>query len=110
MPKGLGGLINNATRTARELGNAATAAKRAGETIKDMVDKKKVDGKAAGKTDSKAKDVASWACTCGTSNTGKFCGECGKAQGTETVCSCGWKRPPESGMKFCGECGTKFEA
>lgn len=44
-----------------------------------------------------------WICACGTVNTGKFCGECGKPRpesGTWT-CSCG----AVNTGKFCGECG-----
>lgn len=48
----------------------------------------------------------SWTCDCGTTNTGKFCVECGKAkpapQGGWT-CSCG----AINQGKFCMECGTK---
>lgn len=45
---------------------------------------------------------AAWQCKCGTMNTGKFCTECGSANGW--VC-------PECGStnkgKFCSECGTR---
>lgn len=45
-----------------------------------------------------------WACSCGASNTGKFCNECGKPkpapQGSWT-CSCG----NVNTGKFCAECG-----
>lgn len=48
----------------------------------------------------------SWVCSCGTSNTTKFCGGCGKpAPKAEApagwVCSCG----TENTTKFCGNCG-----
>lgn len=43
----------------------------------------------------------SWKCKCGTVNTGKFCTECGSAQGW--VCSCG----SVNKGKFCPECGAK---
>ncbi len=53
-----------------------------------------------------ASQAESWTCSCGTSNTGKFCVECGKAkpawQGGWT-CSCG----AINQGKFCMECGTK---
>ena len=51
----------------------------------------------------------SWICSCGTSNTGKFCHECGNQRTDKTGCpNCGWV--PESGtnVKFCQECGTKM--
>ena len=43
----------------------------------------------------------SWKCKCGTVNTGKFCTECGSAQGW--VCSCG----SVNKGRFCPECGAK---
>jgi membrane protease subunit (stomatin/prohibitin family) len=58
-----------------------------------------------------AKQTAgTWNCACGTSNATKFCGNCGKPQPAEVICTkCKWKRPAEqSSMKFCGECGTQF--
>lgn len=43
-----------------------------------------------------------WVCTCGQTNSGKFCSECGKpASAQEWTCSCG---TVNSG-KFCAECG-----
>lgn len=46
--------------------------------------------------------VGSWTCECGSTNTGKFCPECGKpAPQTDWVCECG---TTNSG-KFCSECG-----
>lgn len=42
-----------------------------------------------------------WTCRCGTTNTGKFCTECGQAQGW--LCSCG----SINKGKFCPECGAK---
>lgn len=48
----------------------------------------------------------SWTCSCGTSNTGKFCTECGKAISQSIVCNkCGWKAPAGQRPKFCPECG-----
>ncbi len=44
----------------------------------------------------------SWQCSCGATNTGKFCNECGKpAPSADWTCSCG---TVNSG-KFCNECG-----
>ncbi len=49
----------------------------------------------------------SWKCDCGTSNTGKFCANCGKAKpvakpaGDSWKCDCG----TENTGKFCANCG-----
>ncbi len=51
----------------------------------------------------------SWVCECGTSNTGKFCVECGKPKPQPVqgwVCSCGTVNKG----KFCMECGAKKPA
>lgn len=43
-----------------------------------------------------------WTCSCGNTNTGKFCSECGKPrQMGPWICSCGKKNEG----KFCSECG-----
>ena len=50
-----------------------------------------------------------WVCECGISNTGKFCGECGKHKPQPVqgwVCSCGTVNKG----KFCMECGAKKPA
>lgn len=48
-----------------------------------------------------------WICECGKTNTGKFCSECGKPKPQGSVCpKCGWKS--DSPAKFCPECGTKL--
>ena len=117
MPRNLiGGILDNAgksaaraanqavTRASRDLSNVA--ARQATQAVKGLTNKKKGEGKA---NDAKAESGDSWACACGVSNAGKFCGECGKPQPAETVCSCGWTRPAGSAIKFCGECGSKFE-
>ena len=52
---------------------------------------------------------ASWVCTCGASNTGKFCVECGQPKPHPVqgwVCSCGTVNKG----KFCMECGAKKPA
>lgn len=51
-------------------------------------------------------DANTWTCECGSKNTGKFCGECGKAkpqveEKTTWKCECG----TENTGKFCSECG-----
>ena len=49
---------------------------------------------------------ASWTCSCGAVNTGKFCAECGKPQPAPKAswtCSCG----AVNTGKFCAECGAK---
>ncbi len=44
----------------------------------------------------------SWTCECGTTNTGKFCAECGKPKpSADWICSCGTVNTG----KFCNECG-----
>ena len=46
----------------------------------------------------------SWACACGTSNTGKFCSNCGGAKPAPAgawTCECG----TQNTGKFCGNCG-----
>ncbi len=48
-----------------------------------------------------AKSADAWVCSCGTSNTGKFCLECGKAKAEGWTCSCGTVNKG----KFCMECG-----
>ena len=46
----------------------------------------------------------SWACSCGATNTGKFCTECGeKPPSSGWTCSCG----ATNTGKFCSECGSK---
>lgn len=50
-----------------------------------------------------------WVCECGTSNTGKFCVDCGKPKPQPVqgwVCSCGTVNKG----KFCMECGAKKPA
>ncbi len=46
-----------------------------------------------------------WACSCGASNTGKFCGNCGarRPEPKTWACSCG----ATNSTPFCGNCGAK---
>ena len=47
---------------------------------------------------------AGWICSCGASNNGKFCSECGAGKPQEGwICSCG----AVNKGKFCSECGQK---
>lgn len=51
-----------------------------------------------------ASALTPWKCSCGATNTGKFCSECGAPRPREEwVCSCGTKNKG----KFCPECGAK---
>jgi membrane protease subunit (stomatin/prohibitin family) len=49
-----------------------------------------------------------WTCSCGATNTGKFCSECGSKQPEVTAITCdkcGWKTEGSPVPKFCPECG-----
>lgn len=47
----------------------------------------------------------SWTCECGTSNTGKFCSNCGKAKPVSNEWACPKCSTVNTG-KFCSNCGT----
>ena len=54
----------------------------------------------------RAAEANAWTCTCGATNTGKFCAECGTkkpAPAEGWTCACG----ATNTGKFCSECGTK---
>lgn len=56
---------------------------------------------------------ASWTCSCGNVNRGRFCMECG-AKKPETASfrcdKCGWQPPnPNNVPRFCPECGDPFD-
>lgn len=55
---------------------------------------------------SKKAEGNSWVCECGTVNTSKFCGECGKPKPLDKCPNCGASITP--GKKFCGDCGHKL--
>ncbi|MEG1427133.1 MAG: virion core protein (lumpy skin disease virus), partial [Oscillospiraceae bacterium] len=51
-----------------------------------------------------------WTCSCGATNTGKFCAQCGKPKAAAYRCNkCGWKpENPTNLPKFCPQCGDPF--
>ena len=62
-----------------------------------------------------AKPAAGWVCTCGHRNKGKFCSECGAKKPADALLyhcdKCGWEpEDPANPPKFCPECGDKFDA
>jgi len=51
----------------------------------------------------------SWICECGNENGGKFCSNCGNKKPEALSCGqCGFTPPAGVNMKFCPECGSKF--
>ncbi len=50
--------------------------------------------------------VAGWTCACGTTNSGKFCANCGKPEENGWTCSCGTINKG----KFCANCGKSKPA
>ena len=58
-------------------------------------------------SDASQSPVSGWKCSCGSTNTGKFCTECGAAKPADGwVCACGHRNKG----KFCSECGAKKPA
>ena len=57
-----------------------------------------------------ASAASSWKCaSCGQSNEGKFCTECGSAKPEGKTCKgCGYKTDPEDNFRFCPSCGLEF--
>ena len=97
-PQGLygmgGGQPQNQYATAPGGGFAQPEAQAPGATM----------GVAAGAAPAPAPAGDAWTCSCGASNTGKFCANCGtpKPASTEAwVCECG----AQNTGKFCGSCG-----
>ncbi len=60
-----------------------------------------------------ASGEATWKCSCGAENTGKFCMECGQPKPAPAPSADGWECPSCKTVnkgKFCMECGTKKPA
>jgi len=58
-----------------------------------------------GQQDQERNTAGQWTCSCGTTNTGKFCSNCGKAKPVDNswTCSCG----NVNVGKFCSNCGNE---
>jgi membrane protease subunit (stomatin/prohibitin family) len=112
---GLGGIlrsVNDATRAVNNVTNTTRQVQNTSNSVQRMRD----DSRFRKEQKHAAKEAAieaelTWVCECKTTNMSKFCGNCGKPEPADVLCSkCGWCRPRESSaMKFCGECGTAFE-
>ena len=62
-----------------------------------------------------AKPSRGWVCACGSVNQGKFCPECGAKKPADAPLyrcdKCGWEpEDPRHPPKFCPECGDRFDA
>ncbi len=57
---------------------------------------------AMGQQKQSAPQINGWKCSCGATNTGKFCTECGKPQENGWTCKCGYLNKG----KFCQNCGS----
>ncbi|MCA9725096.1 MAG: SPFH domain-containing protein [Kurthia sp.] len=69
-------------------------------------------GKFCSECGEKKPEVETWTCSCGAENTGKFCSECGQKKPVATTfhCSeCGHEMSATPAPKFCPECGTPTE-
>ena len=113
MPGKKSGGFMGLIRTINDVSRAANNVNRTKNNVKRMVGASKTANPPKGvavPAGKAAPDPNVWTCVCGTSNTTKFCGSCGKAAPAEVACpNCGWKRPAgNSDIKFCGECGAKF--
>ncbi len=71
-----------------------------------MMQQQQIQG-AAFAQGAQAKPADGWTCKCGTTNTGKFCANCGEAKPADGwTCACG----AVNKGKFCTECGQKKPA
>ncbi len=63
-------------------------------------------------TETVAPAANTWTCSCGATNSGKFCSSCGNPKPEKLVrfcTNCGWKNPdPSNAPKFCPECGNRL--
>lgn len=55
----------------------------------------------------KKPSATEWKCRCGAVNSGRFCSNCGEKRSDGYQCKCGYKSQRE--FKFCPECGEKQE-
>ncbi len=95
--------MNMAMGNAGAVMNAASASNQA-QLERDAAAREAAAREAAAK-EAAAKAAGGWTCSCGATNTGKFCAECGTpkpAAPAGWTCSCG---ATNSG-KFCSECGS----
>ena len=78
-----------------------------GANAQDLFNMGKAGEQARPQPDKEARPAskgAGWVCSCGASNNGKFCSECGAGKPQEGwICSCG----AVNKGKFCSECGQK---
>lgn len=61
-----------------------------------------------------SKPADGWKCTCGNTNKGNFCANCGAKRPADAPLyrcdKCGWQpEDPKNPPKFCPECGDKFD-
>lgn len=62
-----------------------------------------------GKAKQEEKAADSWTCKCGATNKGKFCADCGSPKPSAAKCSqCGYEATEGQTPKFCPECGNKM--
>lgn len=84
--------------------NQATATPGGGQIPPNQYNVAAGGGFGAGEPSGAENPAGSWTCSCGVTNTGKFCGNCGSAKPAPAgswVCDCG----AQNTGKFCGECG-----
>lgn len=85
------------------LGVGLAAAGSMGQQFNEAVKGFSTTSSSPAATDAGPANVDGWTCTCGCSNSGKFCSECGKSKPELWDCqACGNKG---NAGKFCSECG-----